>query len=219
MLALGILASIFHLGHPLGAVRSFSNLESAWLSREILGLSLFGVTVAAIYFAAMAGTTRGWLIKLGAVLGATALFATSMTYAAPPSLPAIHNVLPLLFFGLTAIILGTAIGAYFAGPDKQELLFRILVNALVVSLTLNLAIPWIWLSGGSVMAQTGTNYLQSPLYWTQIIVGLIVPLVILWRMRRIPIWLPVLLIIGEFAGRIAFFALTASTVGNLGRLY
>jgi DMSO reductase anchor subunit len=39
-----------------------------------------------------------WLITITAVVGMLALFAMAMTYA-PPSMPAIDNYLPLVFFG------------------------------------------------------------------------------------------------------------------------
>jgi DMSO reductase anchor subunit len=219
LLAAAIVASLFHLGTPWGAIYTLANLQQAWMSREILGIIAFGLLVAVIFFTEVTGTTKGWLLKLVAVVGLATLFATSMTYASPPSLPAINNALPFAFFLLSAIILGAGFGSYFAPPQHQALLFRILVNALIVSLAINLLIPCVWLSGGAVVQQTGWNYLQSPLYWTQIVVGLVVPLLVLWRTRRIPAWLPLLLLVGEVAGRVAFFVLNASTVGNIGSLY
>jgi DMSO reductase anchor subunit len=219
LLALSIVASFFHLGHPLGAVRMLANLGSAWLSREILGLGLFGILVALIFLAEWTGKMNRWLLILAAVVGLLALFATAMTYATPPSFEAINNALPLVFFGLTTVILGAAVSSYFAGAAWQPLLVSVLKTALIVSLVVNLLIPNMWLSGGTIMRQTGEAYLSSPLYWGQIVVGLLAPLLILWRMRRIPVWLPILLIAGEVLGRIAFFALNASSAGNLGNLY
>ncbi len=219
LLAGAVMASLFHLGNPMGAVRTLANLQTAWLSREILGIIAFGILVAVIFLTEVRGTTKGWLLKLAAIVGLAALFATSMTYASPPSLPAVNNALPFAFYLLSAIILGAGFGSYFAPPAHQPLLFKILVNALIVSLAINLLIPCMWLSGGAVMHQTGVNYLQSPLYWTQIVVGLVVPLLVLWRFKRIPAWLPILLLAGEVAGRVAFFVLTASTVDNIGKLF
>jgi DMSO reductase anchor subunit len=219
LLAGAIVASLFHLGYPLGAIYTLTNLQQAWMSREILGIIAFGLLVAVIFFTEVSGTTKGWLLKLVAVVGLATIFATSMTYASPPSLPAINNALPFAFFLLSAIVLGAGFGSYFAGPAHQPLLYRILVNALIVSLAINLLVPCLWLSGGVVMRQTGLNYLQSPLYWVQVVVGLVVPLLVLWRTRRIPAWLPILLLVGEVAGRMAFFVLNASTVSNIGNLF
>jgi DMSO reductase anchor subunit len=142
----------------------------------------------------------------------------AMTYA-PPSMPAIDNYLPLVFFGLTALILGTAIASYFVPADKQQQLTIILAISLAIGLVVYLVVPSVWLSGGKVTALTGQLHLASPLYWTHIVVGLALPLVVLAWQKRIPVWLPVLLLIGEFAGRIIFFSLTVSSAANLGGLY
>jgi DMSO reductase anchor subunit len=218
LLAVGVLASFFHLGHPLGAIRMVVNIGSAWLSREILMVGIFGaltvVTLAGLYRNAAAK----WLITITAVVGVLALFAMAMTYA-PPSMPAIDNYLPLVFFGLTAVILGTAIASYFVPADKQQLLTIILASSLAVGLVVYLVVPSVWLSGGKVMAMTGELHLASPLYWTHVVVGLALPLAVLAWQRRIPVWLPVLLLVGEFAGRIIFFSLVISSAANLGGLY
>jgi DMSO reductase anchor subunit len=162
--------------------------------------------------------TNPWLVKLAALVGFGAVFAMGMTYA-PPSLMAIDNYLPFLFFLLTAVILGSAISSYFAPADKQALITGILAASLSVGLAVYLIVPSIWLSGGAVMRMSGLAYLTSPLYWTHIVVGFLLPLLILWRMKRIPVWLPLFLLVGEFAGRIIFFTQIVPSAANLGGLY
>jgi DMSO reductase anchor subunit len=218
LLAMGVTASFFHLGHPLGAWRMLSNLSTAWLSREILMVGIFGVLVVLTLIGLYINKAGKWLITITAVAGLLALFAMAMTYA-PPSMPAIDNYLPLVFFGLTALILGTAIASYFVPADKQHLLTIILGASLFAGLVVYLVAPSVWLSGDKVSAMTGELHLTSPLYWTHIIVGLLIPLIALIWTKRIPMWLPVLVLIGEFAGRIAFFALTVSSAANLGGMY
>lgn len=219
LLAVAVVASLFHLGDPWGAARALNNLQTAWLSREILGVILFGLLVAAIFFTELWRSVPGWLLKLCALLGLVTLFATGMTYSTPPNLPAMNNGLPTLLFALTAVILGTAFGSYFAQPRQQPRLFGILSTALLIALAINLTAPSIWSSGGAVLQQTAQNYLASPLYWSYLGIGLVLPLLILWRLRRIPAWLPILLLVGEVVGRIALFVLAATTTGNLGQLY
>jgi DMSO reductase anchor subunit len=218
LLAVGVVASFFHLGHPLGAVRMVANLGSAWLSREILMIGIFGVLVVVTLVGLYKQAAAKWLITITAVVGLLALFAMAMTYA-PPSMPAIDNYLPLVFFGLTALILGTGIASYFVPADKQQLLTIILAISLAVGLVVYLVVPSVWLSGGKVTALTGQLHLASPLYWTHIVVGLALPLAVLAWQKRIPVWLPVVLLIGEFAGRINFFSLIVSSAANLGGLY
>jgi DMSO reductase anchor subunit len=164
------------------------------------------------------GSLNGWLLKLTALVGLVAVFATGMTYAAP-ALVAVENPLPVLFFLLTAVILGAAGASYFAPAGKQPLITAILVVGLIVALVVYLVVPFIWLSGSTVTRMTGQAYLASPLHWTHIIVGLVVPLAVLAWLRKVPAWLPLLILIGEFAGRMAFFALTVSSAANLGGLY
>jgi DMSO reductase anchor subunit len=218
LLALGVFTSFFHLGHPLGAVRMLANLGSAWLSREILMISLFGILVLVTLYGLMKNRVNRWLVAATAVIGVLALIATSFTYA-PPSMPAIDNLLPLVFFGLTALILGTAVATYFVPADKQQPLTILLATSLVLALVVYLVVPSIWMSGGEVMRQTAEGYMASPLYWTHIVVGLLLPLGILAWQKRIPVWLPLFLLIGEFAGRIIFFTLIVSSVANLGGIY
>lgn len=217
-LAIGVLASFFHLGHPLGAVRMFANLGSAWLSREILMITIFGALVVVTLVGLNKNAATKWLITLTAAVGLLALFSTAMTYA-PPSLPAIDNYLPLVFFGLTSIILGPAIASYFVPADKQQLLTITLAIGLIVGLVIYLTVPSIWLSGGTVTEMTAQLHLASPLYWLHIATGLALPLLVLGWQKRIPVWLPVLLLVSEFIGRITFFTLMVSSAANLGGLY
>lgn len=218
ILALGVIASLFHLGQPLGAVRSLTNLKTAWLSREILGIILLGLLVAAVFVGLLRNWASGWLIKLAALIGLLTLIATGLTYA-PPSLPAVNGGLSIVFFTLTALVLGAAGASYFAPAHKQPLLTAVLAGSLLVALVVYLLVPWLWLYGGTVQRLTGQAYLASPLYWTRLIIGLVIPLLVLWKMKGIPAWLPVLLLTGELLGRIMFFSLTVSTAANIGGLY
>jgi DMSO reductase anchor subunit len=218
LLAVGVIAAFFHLGHPLGAIQMLNNLDTAWLSREILGMIVFGLLVAGVLWMVYKGSLNGWLLKLTALVGLVAVFATGMTYAAP-ALVAVENPLPIVFFLLTSVILGAAGASYFTPAGKQPLVTAILVVGLIVALVVYLVVPFIWLSGSTVTRMTGQAYLASPLHWTHIIVGLVVPLAVLAWLRKVPAWLPLLILIGEFAGRMAFFALTVSSAANLGGLY
>jgi DMSO reductase anchor subunit len=218
LLAVGVIAAFFHLGRPTGAVRMLSNLGTAWLSREILAFVAFGVLAAVTVAAAYRGSLNRWLALATALVGALAVLATGMTYAAP-SLVAIYNGLPLVFFGLTALILGASIGSYFVPPEKQSLLVSVLGYSLAIALVVYLVIPFVWLSGGGVMAMSGQAFLASPVYWARLALGLAVPLAVVWWMKKIPAWLPPVLILGELAARVIFFALIVSSAVNLGGIY
>jgi DMSO reductase anchor subunit len=88
-----------------------------------------------------------------------------------------------------------------------------------VALVVYLVVPFVWLAGGALMHETGQAFLTSPLYWGRILFGLALPLAVVWRTRSIPAWLPVLLVLGELAGRIVFFGLVAASGANMGMPY
>jgi len=219
VLAVALVISLFHLGHPLGSPRTIVNLGTSWLSREVLGFGLFGGILAATWaLSTKDNHTVGSLGKVTALVGMAALVASGMVYA-PPSFPALNNGLPVLFYLLTAVILGAAFSSYFAAAEYQPLLTRILVAGLVVGLVLNLVLPSVWLAGGRVMQMTGDAYYGSGIYWVRIVAEFGVALAVLGIARRIPVWLPVVLLFGELIGRIMVFTHVVHTASNIGGIY
>jgi DMSO reductase anchor subunit len=216
-IALGLGASLLHLGHPLGAPTALKHLGNAWLSREALGLSIFAGLVVLGFITAKAKVNAA-LAWLAAAAGAVGLFIMGMTYA-PPSFPALNNAAPFVFFALTAAMLGSGFASYFTPPEKKPLVTRILAVSLVIGLVVHLATPCIWLSGSTVMRATGLAYLASPLYWAWIGAGIVIPLLAVWKTRTIPVWVPVLILAGEIMGRVAFFTLTVHASSNIGGIY
>lgn len=216
LMLVGMLGSLFHLGHPTGAPAALTHLGTAWLSREVLFAGLFtGLAVLAALVAGQQGKPA--LAWLGALLGLGVIVSAGMTYA-PPAFPAINNALPTFFFLLSAVILGAGFASWFAGQEHQPLLARVFTTALAVGLVLNLAAPCVWLSGGEVMRMTGQAWFASGFYWAHIGV-LAACLAVIWKTRSIPVWLPVLALLGELIGRAGFFADTIHTAANIGGLY
>jgi len=216
LMVVGLIGSLFHLGHPLGAPTALAHLGKAWLSREVLFAGLFmGVAAIAVLASGMGG--KAALAWLGAILGLGVIASAGMTYA-PPALPALNNALPTAFFLTSAVILGAGFGGWFAGEDLQPLMARIFTSALVVGLVLYLVAPCVWISGGTVMRMTGEAWFASGFYWAHLAV-LVVSLAVIWKTRSIPAWLPVLALIGELIGRAGFFADTIHTAANMGGLY
>ncbi len=215
LLAAGVLASFFHLGHPEAVYRILTNVSTAWLSREILVFIVFGVLVTLALWSALRGPVNGWLMKTIAVVGVVAVATMGMTYA-PSGQPAVHNIWPFVFFMLTAATAGSVVASYFAPEKKQGLLVWVFSTGALISLVIYLAVPCVWLSGDAVVAATGRAFLSSPLYWLFISVGLVAPLAVVARLRRIPNWLPILVLFGELVGRVAFFTLMLTSGGNIG---
>ena len=218
LLAAGVLASFFHLGHPEAVYRIVTNVGSAWLSREILTFVVFVVLVALALWSAMRGPVNGWLMKAIAVVGVVAVAMMGMTYA-PAGQPAVNNIWPFVFFMLTASTAGSAVASYFTPEKKHGLVAWVFSTGALISLVIYLAVPCVWLSGDAVVAATGKAFLTSPLYWLFILVGLVAPLAVVARTRRIPSWLPVLVLFGEFVGRAAFFMLMLTSGSHIGNPY
>ena len=72
-MGVALLASLFHLGHPEGAVRTLAHLEKAWLSREILA---FGAFAALLAVAAVTGKAGAGLRAAAALVGLFALYTS-----------------------------------------------------------------------------------------------------------------------------------------------
>ncbi len=216
-LLIGLVASVFHLGHPAGMVRALSNLGTAWLSREALTVGVFFALMAAGTVIIKDKANPGFALLTG-LIGLLVVLAMGFTYA-PPSYPAVNNVLPFAFFAITAALLGSSLGAVFAPAGKRPLMTRILTTSLVVGLVVYLIVPCVWLSGGEVLQMTGQAWLSSPLYWGRIIVGLALPLVVIGAMKDTPSWLWALVLAGELMGRAVFFASTVHSAVNMGGIY
>lgn len=217
LLAVGLLASLTHLGHPTGAPMALKHLGVAWLSREVLatGALLALVAIGALTMRDTLNTGLAWLATL---VGLAALLAMGMTYS-PPAYPAVNNALPFVFFTLTAVILGSAFASMLVTQQQERLLARVLSSALLVALVVYLVVPCVWLSGSTVMAMTGKAWIASPVYWARIVVGLALPLAVVWKRGDVPTWVPILLVLGELAGRAVFFGQTLHTAVNIGGIY
>ena len=123
LITLGLIGSLFHLGHPERAWRALSQWRSSWLSRE--GVAALLTYPPALAFGAgwvLAGTTTGLftlfapLTALGAAL---TVYCTSMIYASlqpvrewhHPLVPAIYLAFALMTGALLLHALLALVGA------------------------------------------------------------------------------------------------------------
>lgn len=117
VVVLGLLASLLHLGDPLGAYRAVNNFGTSWLSREIT----FGVgfTVLAVVFAflqwrkILSVGLRNLIVWITALVGLALIYSMGNVYLLEAQ-PAWNTwVTPVSFF-ITTFLLGTmAVGAVF----------------------------------------------------------------------------------------------------------
>jgi anaerobic dimethyl sulfoxide reductase subunit C (anchor subunit) len=115
VLGLGLIATFFHLGEPIIAYLAVVNVDTSWLSREIL----FGVSFAVVggIFAVMQwrkiGTPqlRNVIAWIAALLGLAMVFSMSSIYLIP-AMPAWNTVATPISFFVTTFLLGAfALGA------------------------------------------------------------------------------------------------------------
>lgn len=117
VLALGLIASLFHLGTPWAAYRAVLNVESSWLSREILFGTLFALTGA--IFAIMqwrkiaSFAVRNIIALVAALLGLALVYSMAQVYMLR-TVPVWNSwATPLSFFVTTFLLGSLAMAAAF----------------------------------------------------------------------------------------------------------
>jgi anaerobic dimethyl sulfoxide reductase subunit C (anchor subunit) len=121
--AVGILASLVHLGKPLLAMTSLFNLFSSWLSREILFSGGFFVLLAISWWlekSEKAESARNTLAWLASLVGLVAVFAMGQLYM-QTVIPAWQSANTLVDFYATTLILGAVVLFVTAGKEREKL--------------------------------------------------------------------------------------------------
>jgi anaerobic dimethyl sulfoxide reductase subunit C len=117
VLALGLLASLAHLGNPLNAYRAVTNVGSSWLSREILLGVLFAVVGAAFAFMQWRKVStfavRNIVAWVAGLVGLALVYSMSQVYMLPTRPSWNFVTTPLSFFGTTLLLGVLAVGAAF----------------------------------------------------------------------------------------------------------
>ena len=134
LVALGLVASFFHLGRPERAWRAAAMWRTSWLSREVIALPLF-MMLLLTYALAHAVAPR-WVPLVGA-LGVVACFAlficTGMIYACLKFLQEWASPLTLVNFTLLGLASGTTAAAALAAVWSLRLANGLALTAAVVT--------------------------------------------------------------------------------------
>lgn len=172
VLVLGVLASFLHLGNPTNAYRAVSNLDSSWLSREILFTLLFmgtGAVFAFLQYRKLGSFQMRRIIALiAAALGLVLVYCMSNVYRleAEPAWDSIAT--PIAFFITTFLLGALALGVAFVInynylKGKQER-----ANIEIQSDMLREALQWIAI--GSIVL-LGIQLIVLPLYVSYLSAG------------------------------------------------
>ncbi|MGB9669390.1 MAG: dimethyl sulfoxide reductase anchor subunit family protein [Anaerolineales bacterium] len=117
VLLLGLAASLFHLGVPWKAYRAVTNINTSWLSREILSGVLFAFFGAVFTFLQWrkigSFSSRNIVAWIAVLIGLALLYCMSRVYLLPTE-PSWNSLATPITFFTTAFLLGAlAIGVAF----------------------------------------------------------------------------------------------------------
>ncbi len=172
IVVVGVLASFLHLGNPANAFRAVSNLNSSWLSREILFTLLFvgtGAVFAVLQWRKIGSFQLRQIIALvAAALGIAVVFSMSNIYqlAAEPAWNSLAT--PINFFITTFLLGALALGVafvinYYYLKGKQDR-----ANIKLQSEMLRVILQWIAI--GSIVL-LGVQLVVMPLFISQLSAG------------------------------------------------
>ena len=163
-LALGLLASLLHLGNPLIAYQSVLNVGSAWLSREILfGAAFFVVGVVFAYMQWKKISTpsvRNVIAVIAALIGLAMVYSMSQIYQLR-TVPAWNTLATPITFFTTTFLLGTlAVGAAYVA-NYNYLRRKDADCAEVQCLLLHSTLRWLVIAA---IVLLGIEFLVAPMY-------------------------------------------------------
>lgn len=229
---MAVLASFTHMGSPLLAYLSMSNMGVSWLSREIFGTVLFGAAwlVSLLLEQKRWGTKvarDGWHALAG-VVGLFTVYAMSMAYRTTVVPSWTHYTTTLSFFTTAGLIgaVGVMAGELLRGRKDQPIIGLTALSAGALVLmglqTVTIAAHLVYLGAAGPQAQATAALLAGP--W-QPLVWLRVALLVIgggvltawtwggWLMKKGPAaLLPIggtaagLACLAELLGRVLFFA-------------
>lgn len=103
MLAVAAASSLGHLSRPWLSFYTISNMESSWLSREILGCLALGASMICYII-----WQKRWLLWLSAIIGIIFVWAMSMVYTIPTE-PAWDTPVTFWRFMASGILLASSL--------------------------------------------------------------------------------------------------------------
>jgi anaerobic dimethyl sulfoxide reductase subunit C (anchor subunit) len=148
LMAAALAVSLFHLGAPMSAIHTLSNLEESWLSREILAVLVFlGLWGLGYWVKRHPGTApwAAWALAWATALAGIVLIWVMARIYMVPARPLWDHWLTAAGFLLTTFILGAVAGAAYlerpsaAGAGTPAATFLARPTLLAVGLAASLA--------------------------------------------------------------------------------
>lgn len=205
-----ILASLLHLGHPFKAFLALTHLANSWLSREVALVVLFIAALAAYLFQWEDNKegSRKTIGAIASVLAILTVISSGMVYVLP-AVPAWNNMMPVISFILTALLLGPLFVAAVFAYKKEKFLPSaysfsagvIVLGTVVFSIYISLL-----LAGQDTAYLTGVNIINSSFFWLRVALGWIIPLVLLAF---------IIIRKGSDAKTLVFYAFASALIGEI----
>ncbi|WP_407313941.1 dimethyl sulfoxide reductase anchor subunit family protein [Desulfosporosinus sp. SB140] len=217
LLALALIASLAHLGHPEAAYRAISHLGSSWLSREILFFLLTAAAWIYLFFQIrQPNGNRRLAAGIASLLGLLGILSSAMIYVLP-RVPAWDSAQTPLFFLLTTGLLGALIllvlGHKTLTPAQTSTLMSWSAACTVVSL-LSYGLYLSMLNAGGPEGMSTVQFISSsPLFWVRVVANWLAPMFLLYPIIKNKkainsnLILTILVIsgLGELLGRSLFY--------------
>lgn len=163
----GVLASLAHLGQPLSALNSLSNIGSSWLSREVLFAGIFmGIAVVYAlvqYFKPDNQSLNMSLRWAGSAIGLITVFSMGKLYTTT-AVPVWHGINTFVDFYATTIAVGALIFLAMGLRELQDVDKRILgfIVLAAVIIQASVAVPYaIGLGLNGMAAQASAEILRG----------------------------------------------------------
>ncbi|MGM0496869.1 MAG: dimethyl sulfoxide reductase anchor subunit family protein [Bacteroidota bacterium] len=125
LMMVALLLSFLHLNNPVNAIHALNNLESSWLSREILFVSLFlfclVIVNLVVYFKNPQPLYYRTFTLVTAIIGVLMIYVMAKLYILP-TIPAWNSISTMIEFYSTALLIGSAfvLGLLFHNDIKTK---------------------------------------------------------------------------------------------------
>jgi DMSO reductase anchor subunit len=202
-------ASTLHLGRPIYAWRAMRGLRTSWLSREVLGLSLFA-GIASVFAGMLALNMPGrtWIGLATVLFGAAGLTCSARIYVVRAR-PAWYSNYTLAEFFATALLLGPLFVR--AMPVSGTPWIAWMAAAGGAAQLITQASKFLWLSHSETFELRASSRLISGRFRTLFLIrlgillaaGIVAPLAL--HGSAIAVAAFVLALAGEWVGRWLFF--------------
>ncbi|MFO1446363.1 dimethyl sulfoxide reductase anchor subunit [Bacillus sp. Bva_UNVM-123] len=212
---------MLHLGYPYKSYLSITGLQHSWLSREIIAVIAFNAVLAVftwIWWKHISHSSlRKWFGTLSSVIGVAMIFVSAQVYYQMPIHQTWHSWTTIASFILTGVMIGTVYIYYFISRTKEGehplQLFSILISGVLILMIIVFGVYSQNLFNGIEAASAASLTLSSSLFWVRIVFSLIVPaslLLYLFKSKkpthsRFAFMTALLVIVGEFSGRLLFY--------------